>query len=249
VYDKNQHLKKGRTMTGGVLPASRVVRQKQQSKKRSYNLQALFYSLPRLYDKKQQPEKGRTNLSSFLNHLKTIVMHWIQTIRETLALSQEELARYLQLSVHMIQSVEQGRRQLPFESMRAAISIYNAMKDQRVHNVPVDAPLKTDNHIKRLKRLHRDCCNKLDRHMKKHDQMQRSYISACFLLRVYQHLATTLTTATDDDIARLQWTQQQIKETQQHIKDNHPTEQELLAAEISGLRSMMQVVEEARLKL
>lgn len=60
---------------------------------------------------------------------KTFVMHWIQTVRENLQLTQEEIATYLRLSVDMIKSVEGGRRQLPTESMAPAMAIYNAMKD------------------------------------------------------------------------------------------------------------------------
>jgi biotin synthase-related radical SAM superfamily protein len=80
--------------------------------------------------------------------------------------------------------------------------------------------------------------------------MQKAHASACLHLGVYQSLAMTLTLTPDkSDFARLRWAEQKIEETMKRLKDNNTTTQDLLTAEIAGLKSMRQVLEESRLKL
>jgi transcriptional regulator with XRE-family HTH domain len=177
-------------------------------------------------------------------------MHWIQTIREHLELSQEEFARYLRLSPYMIQSVELGRRQLPVVSMRAALAVYNVIKNLQVHGTTNDHSSAADHHLRNVKRFHGQCCRKLDQCAHKLEAMQKSYASACFRHGVYQLLAQSLTPArSEDDLARLQWIQWKITETTQQVKDNNITAQDLLTAEIAGLKSVVDVLEDTHFSL
>jgi transcriptional regulator with XRE-family HTH domain len=168
-------------------------------------------------------------------------MHWIKTIREHLELSREDLALYLGLSPHMIQSVEQGRRQLPWGNMGAALAIYNTIRDLKTRRVASVYLPAAENHQRRMKRLHRQCCRKLNRITEKLEAMQRAHASACFRLGVYQQLTGSLIVSRSNS-RRIQWTQRKIEETIQHIKDNNAT-QDLLATEIASLKGLVNALE------
>jgi transcriptional regulator with XRE-family HTH domain len=166
-------------------------------------------------------------------------MHWLQTIREHLQLSQGELAHYLGLSRHTIKSVEIGRRQLPFSSMNAALIIFNAIKDSSLNAAARDAlPQTVDpSHVQQKKRHLRVCALKLARCMRKLDAMRKCYAHASSSLDTYQRLAQALTAALDkENQARLQWAQRKVKEAARSLKDNNVAAQELLAARAAGIR-------------
>ena len=114
-------------------------------------------------------------------------MHWIQTLRKQLNITQEELGQYLQLSLNTIKSVEVGRRSLPPESLLAAAALFDAIKNVQTGRV------------------------------------------------VAQSLSTP---ASEADQGRLVWAQRQIEDTRQHINDTSPSVQNLLAAEIVGLKNV-----------
>jgi hypothetical protein len=70
--------------------------------------------------------------------------------------------------------------------------------------------------------------------------MKKMYSTACLSLGVYQSLANTLSApANKEDQARLVWTQRQIKTTSQCIQDASPAAQNLLAAQIVGLKNIV----------
>lgn len=171
-------------------------------------------------------------------------MHWIQTLRKDLKLTQHELAAYLRVSVHTIQSMEQCRRELPFKSMGAAIALFNAVKAGKARPVN-DPPPEADSRTQRqLKGLHRRCRHRLVLCAEKLQKMLEDHENACRSLSTYELLADALATAdSPDDLARLQWTKWRIQETLQRIKDNNATAQGLLTAEIAALESRKQALE------
>lgn len=179
-------------------------------------------------------------------------MHWIQTIRENLELSQAELAHYLRLSVDMIKSVETDRRELPYDSLQPAITLYQAMKDVPARGPASSDPgdlvvVATDHRVKRVKRLHREYSRKLERYAGKLEEMQRSHARACSCLDVYQFMAQSLTPPHgEDDRGRLQLIQWKIEETTQRIKDTDAATQDLLTAEITDLENMKRALEASR---
>lgn len=166
----------------------------------------------------------------------------IQTIREQLELTRKELSFYLVLSPHMIKSVEMGRRQLPMESMAAVAALYQAMMDVQKHG-PINDPPMDHQQIRRMKRLHRKCSRRLDRSAAKLEKMKKSYASACNSLRFYQLLAGLL----KGDSVRLKWTKHKINEMTQRMQDNNTVAQELLTAEIAGLKGMVRALEGSQL--
>lgn len=167
-------------------------------------------------------------------------MHWIQTIRQDLGLTQNELAGYLELSVHTVQSIEQGRRELPFKSMRIAIALYNAMNEGRTRSLHDPSPEADHQAQRKLKGLQRRCRHKLVLCREKLQKMQDDYENARRSLNAYELLADTLA---PDDLARQKWTEWRIAETLQRIKENNATEQGLLRAEIAALESRTQALE------
>lgn len=173
--------------------------------------------------------------------LNLIIMHWIETIREHMQISREELSFYLQLSVHTIQSVELGRRSLPPDSLVAAAALYDAVRNAQVNQVATpQTPHVPHQHIRHTKKLHHQWRRKLDRSVNKLEDMKKSHATACFSLKVYQALAQELPTPeSQDEQVRLRWTQRQIKQTTQFIHDTSPTVQDLLAAEIVGLKNLV----------
>jgi transcriptional regulator with XRE-family HTH domain len=167
-------------------------------------------------------------------------MHWIETIREHLQITREELSFYLQLSVHTVKAVELGRRSLPQETLMAAAALYDEIRNAQIMRVTVDAPPPAFHHMQGAKHMHRQCRRKLDRSVDKLEKMKKSYATACFSLGVYQTLAQSLSAAVSkEDQARLVWAQRQIRDTSQCIQDTNPTAQHLLAAEIVGLKDIV----------
>lgn len=171
-------------------------------------------------------------------------MHWIQTVRENLQLSQEELAIYLRLSVDMVKSVEVGRRQLPFESMAPAIAIHDAMKDCQARGPTGDATTSERDHLRELKRLHNKYRRRLEDAIDKLEKMKRTYESSSLRFEVYRDLANGLAAAVGkDDLARLRWINVSIDEAKYCMKDNNATAQAVQSAKIAGLKAAMQAVE------
>jgi DNA-binding XRE family transcriptional regulator len=167
-------------------------------------------------------------------------MHWIQTLREQLQITQEELGYYLQLSHHTIRSVEQGRRPLPPESLVAAAALFDAVRNASLSPVTIDLPTPTLRHHTSRAKLHKQCCRRLDRSVGQLDKMKKSHAAACFALGVYRALAQALPTpVSKQEHARLTWAQRQIKDTLQRIDDTNPVAQDLLAAEIVGLKNVV----------
>jgi DNA-binding XRE family transcriptional regulator len=168
-------------------------------------------------------------------------MHWIQTLREHLQITQEELGHYLQLSINTIKSVEVGRRSLPPESLIAAAALFEAIKNAQVTRVAINSHAPASHHhTRRAKQMHRQCCRKLDRSIDNLDKMKKSHTTACFALGVYQVLAQSLPTpVSKEEQARLLWAQRQINDTLQRINDTSPAAQNLLAAEIVGLKNVV----------
>jgi transcriptional regulator with XRE-family HTH domain len=168
-------------------------------------------------------------------------MHWIQTIRAHLKISQEELAGYLGLSLHTLQSVEQGRRQLPINSLRPAMIIFQAIitsqagKSQRGF-------VATDHYTKRRKLLHHQYHRKLNRCELKLETMQQTYDSAIANLGIYQQIAQTLTD--EDDPVHRKWTERKIEETARLVKENDTGAQDPIHLQISVLRGITRQLEE-----
>jgi transcriptional regulator with XRE-family HTH domain len=174
-------------------------------------------------------------------------MYWLQTIREHLHLSQEELAGYLGLSLHTIKSVETGRRPLPMDTLHAALVIFNAIKDSALGTAAGNVSEKAEeHHLQHTRRHHRHCCRKLARHLARLDSMQRTHARACSCLDVYRRLAQSLTPAHKEDQARLQWVQRKIRDAQQGIEENNVAAQNVLAAKIAGLRTQVQALDECQ---
>lgn len=165
-------------------------------------------------------------------------MHWIKTIRENLHLSREDLAHYLRLSPHTIRSVERDKRQLSQDSLRPALTLDQAIKDLPSRGPVSDLTAATDYQIRHVKRLHRECRRRLERCTDKLEEMQRAHADACSCFDVYQLMAHG---ETEPD--RLKWIQWKIAQTIQQIKDNNATMQNLLVAEIAGVKSMTQALE------
>jgi hypothetical protein len=172
-----------------------------------------------------------------------------QSTREQLGLSQEDLAAYLGISLHMLESVELGRRYLSRDCEPHAVDLIHAVINRQrkppVNHTP--AP-PADYQIQHVNRLYRKCTIKLNRRISKLEKMQTSYANACFQLDVYQHLADLLTdTHNEDALARLKWLEWKIGESKQGIINNNAAEQAIVIAEIAGLKSTIQALEESLL--
>jgi transcriptional regulator with XRE-family HTH domain len=170
-------------------------------------------------------------------------MHWIQTIREHLKISQKDLAGYLGLSPHMLQSVELERRRLPLTSLRPAMILYETIMTAQARSTGVDASPATGRDLRHTKRLHHQCRRKLSRCKQRLENMQGAYATASSCLRIYLDLARTL--GDDDDPVCKTWIQRKIEETVQQVKDNEPAEQGLLTLEIAVLKGIACSLEEA----
>lgn len=175
----------------------------------------------------------------------------LQIIRKYLELSQEELGFYLQLSPHMVQSVELGRRQLPAECEEAAAKlltkiIYHdaATKNLPAHNQVRDAAAQTDRHLRHVKRLHRQCTRSLRQCNSKLEKMQASYKNACFQLGVYRLMIESLTPGGDE--SQLRWMQWKMGEAMQRLNDNDQATQDLLITKIAGLKVTVESIEASR---
>lgn len=171
-------------------------------------------------------------------------MHWIQTIREVLQLSREELAQYLQISSHTIVSVENNRRPLPIDSLLPAITLYNVIKDCN-KQAGFTKPRLTET-IPRpydKKTIHGQRFRRLDKYSRKFKKIQEGHTRARLRLNAYQSLVQQLANGKYDR-ARLQWVQWKIREAKQAIQENTTTTQHLLAAEIAGMKSMMRALQE-----
>lgn len=142
-------------------------------------------------------------------------MHWIQTIRESLELSREELAHYLQLSVHTVVSVENDRRRLPIDSLLPSLTLFNIVKDCNTlfsTTEPLKEELQELYNKKKIPGLR-------SRELKK---IQKAHTIARFRLGVYQSLVQALTgTNSKADRARLQWAQEKIKQTMRQIEESN----------------------------
>ena len=156
-------------------------------------------------------------------------------------ISQEDLARYLGLSWHMLQSVELERRQLPLASLRQAMILFKVIADLQTRGFAADATLSagahTGEHARRIKRLHGQCRSRLTRCERKLEAMRQSHTVASKCLSVYQQLAQAL--ADDGDQECKKWAQRKIEETTRQVKDNDTASQELLALEIAVLKGIM----------
>jgi ribosome-binding protein aMBF1 (putative translation factor) len=167
-----------------------------------------------------------------------------QTLREQLGLTREDLSFYLGVSTHMVKSLEMGRRHLPMDNMAAVATLFQVMADAQTQGPAGDPAPPTGLQIRRMKRLYRYCARRLENCTNKLKKTQESYASACARLAVYQLLAQSLTPArSTDNRARLKWTEWKIAETMQRVQDNNATAQEILAAEIAGLESMVHALE------
>jgi DNA-binding XRE family transcriptional regulator len=164
-------------------------------------------------------------------------MHWIQTIRTQLGLTQEELAHYLHISLHTMQSVEQGRRSLPPESLTAAMALFDAIRNAHVNRISKEAkPPASHQHMRQARQVHRICCRKLERCITRLESMKKSHSTASLALGVYEVLAQTLPTpVTQQEHAQLRWAQRKIAETTHRINNTNTGAQNILAAEIVGL--------------
>jgi len=172
-------------------------------------------------------------------------MHLIKDIREYLGLTQEELAGYLCLSIHTVQAIEQGLRQLSSTSQMAAATILKAIHDRRESgavNDPVPAPDYQLRYVKRLLRRYR---YRLDQVTHELESMQQVYAAACFNLGVYQLLAQTLPNGNgnEDNQIRWRWTALRAEETLQQIRENNETAQGILKAKIAGLKGTVLALE------
>jgi transcriptional regulator with XRE-family HTH domain len=172
-----------------------------------------------------------------------------QSTREQLGLSQEDLAGYLGISLHMLESVELGRRYLPRASEQTAVDLINAVINrQRTPPVNHTPAPPADYQIQLVNRLYRKCTIKLNRRISKLEKLQTSYANACFHLDVYQRLAEHLTgTLNQDALARLKWLEWKIGESKQGIINNNAAEQAIVIAEIAGLKSTILALEESLL--
>lgn len=166
-------------------------------------------------------------------------MNWIQSLRQQLQITQEELGRYLQVSHHTVKSVEQGRRSLPPDSVIAAAALFDAVKNAPLTRAARDSHRPASHrHTRRAKQMHQKYCRKLDRSVDQLDKMKKSHATASFALGVYHALAQSLSTSVSkENQARQAWAQRQINETLQRIDDTSPVAQNLLAAEIVGLKN------------
>ena len=171
-------------------------------------------------------------------------MHWIQTIRENLGLTQSEIAHYLQLSIHTIQSIELNRRNLPLNTLMPAMALYKAVADVHANGPVSSISLDETSRKHQQNQLYNKRLRQLGKVTDELQKAQRTYQSACIQLGVYQQLIQALAPAnSEENRARLQWTQDRVKETIQRIKDNNLTLQDQLAAEIAGLQGMTKALE------
>ena len=169
-------------------------------------------------------------------------MHWIQTIRAQLEISQEELAVYLGVSLHTLQSVEQGRRNLPFRSMQPAMIAFQAVVAARTDEPPKGFTEPTDEQLQRKKHPYRQYHRTLARCQRRLEAMQRAHASAVVNLGIYQHIAQSL--ADQDHPVCRQWTERKIAETISQVKDNDTSAQDLLLRQVDMLKDITRVVEQ-----
>lgn len=171
----------------------------------------------------------------------------IQNIRERLGVTRKDLSFYLGLSPHMIKSVEMGRRMVPMDKLPTVASLYEAMKGQE-RGAFVDPVPANREQLRNVKRLHRKCSRRLERSVARLEKMKESYVNACASLGLCQLLAEPLEPGHSvDDRARLKWLEWKIEEMKLLIQENNAAEQELLTAEIAGLKGLVNSLEGSQL--
>ena len=170
-------------------------------------------------------------------------MHWIQSIRQHLQLSQRDLAVYLGVSVDLIKSVEGGRRQLPLTSLQPAMTLFQVITESQSRNASVRSRLtKTDHHARRNKLLHIQYRKKLFQCEGNLENIQLAHATASINLGIYQHLALSL--AGDEDAARKTWVHKRIEEWTEKVEDNDEEAQQPLQAQVDALKEVMLALEE-----
>lgn len=162
----------------------------------------------------------------------------IQDIREQLKLSREDVAFYLGISTHMVKSIELGRRQIPFGSLEAVLTLKKAILKGQADGPVTDVAPATAQQVRLMKRLHRNYSRRLNKYTHQLGKMREAYAGACSSLAIYQPFAASLALAhTADERARLKWVKWKIEEVTYHLKENNPTAQEILSLEIASLQS------------
>jgi transcriptional regulator with XRE-family HTH domain len=169
-------------------------------------------------------------------------MHWIQNIRAHLKISQEELAGYLGLSQHMLQSVELGRRQLPISSLRPAMVIFQAIMASKAGDITRGFVTTPDQRSRRRRLLYNQYHRKLVQCERRLEDMQRAYDTAIINLGIYQQTVQALNEP--DDAAHRKWTERKIEETARQVKDHDTGAQDPLHLQITVLRGITRQLEE-----
>jgi transcriptional regulator with XRE-family HTH domain len=169
-------------------------------------------------------------------------MHWLQTIRQHLQLSQGELAGYLGLSLDAIKSVEMGRRQLPMTSLRPAMIIFQTIVVSQAGDSANNLVRKTDPHARRRKHLRDQYQRRLNLCECRLEAMQHAHAMSTAHLGIYLHVAQSLND--ESDATRRKWVQRKIEETTALIEDNDTDAQDSLHVQINVLKDFMDTLEE-----
>src|SRR5688572_24435623 len=164
----------------------------------------------------------------------------LRFIREQLGITRDDLALYLGLSLNMVKSIEDDRRQTPKYCEDAVAALVDAITvGQAVKPTGKPTPA-TSNQIRQLKRRHLKFSIRLRKYTERLEKMQAAYALACATLGTYEVLVRSCTPArTDNDRLHLKWAEKKVAETKYSMQENNETAQEMLALEIASLKSMV----------
>lgn len=159
-------------------------------------------------------------------------------IREQLGLTWKDVALYLNVSMHMVQSMELGRRSVPRSCEDAIRVLLDVIVKGKPETAKAIVPLAMPGYqMKQLKSLHRKLSIRRRKYVEQLEKTKLSYAEAHPRLDMYQQIADSLAPEHADTPARLKWVKWRMAVENKRISDNNPTTQAMLALEIAALES------------
>lgn len=171
----------------------------------------------------------------------------LETIREYFGLSQNEIASYLVLSKHMVQSIEQSRRALSRDMRMDTLPLVTAM-NAILKDGPGEVPL-TPSRQEQKDARHKflTCRRKLRTNTQALVVMQKTYQETLrklpYFLRAQQELANPHNFETTHHAYHTKWINNMISLLNYELQKNSLIKQQILAARIAGQEAELALLE------
>jgi len=170
----------------------------------------------------------------------------LQSIRQKLKLSRQDLATYLGISPHTVKSIELNRREVPLDHLDEKADLIKVLLDTDLQRQAVaHVAVATPEQLRKIRTLRLTYRRRLNNYTLKLQKMQENYTTAAMGLVVVQQLAASLAEAVSkDDRDRLKWTKRKTKELNYILEASNQTAQEMLTLEIDSLQARIARLEE-----